>query len=469
LNSKRQTPNSKLKLVILGLDCVPPQLVFDQWRDELPNLRGLMEGGIARPLVSTVPPITVPAWTAMMTSQDPGQLGFYGFRNRKDYSYDGLYFANANHVKAKTVWNHLSRGRLGSLVFGVPQTYPPKPLNGVLVSSFLTPDKSVQYTWPAEIARELDEAAEGDYIIDVKDFRSDQKDRLIDAIHVMTRRRFKAFRHLLRTRDFDFAIMVEMGPDRIHHAFWRYHDPAHRLYERGNPYENVIHNYYIALDAEIGRVLGMLDPDTSVMIVSDHGAKGMTGAICVNEWLQRQGWLSLKEAPSGPMALKTDMVDWPRTRVWGEGGYYARIFFNVQGREPQGVISADQYESFRDEVKTALEAIPDEQGQPIGTRVFKPEEIYHDCQGVPPDLIVYFGDLNWRSAGSVGTGALHLFENDTGPDDANHAQEGICIWKPPHGIQPRDDERYSIYDIAPTILKLYGQNIPPEMIGKALF
>jgi len=69
----------------------------------------------------------------------------------------------------------------------------------------------------------------------------------------------------------------------------------------------------------------------------------------------------------------------------------------------------------------------------------------------------------------VGGGALHIFENDTGPDDANHAQEGIFIWTPPAGAVPREAETYSIYDVAPTVLKMYGIDIPKVMIGQALF
>ncbi len=458
-----------MKLVVFGLDCVTPQLVFEAWRDDLPALNALMQKGMYGKLESTIPPITVPAWTAMMTSQDPGMLGFYGFRNRKDHSYDGLYFANAKYVKAKTVWNYLSRNRLSSLVMGVPQTYPPKPLRGAMVASFLTPDKSVQYTQPDEIKYELDQAADGDYIIDVKDFRTDDKDRLLEALYTMTERRFKAFRHLVRRDPYDFAMMVEMGPDRIHHGFWRYHDKEHRLYEPGNPYENAIHDYYVELDREIGRTLDEIeDENLSVMIVSDHGAKGMTGAICINEWLQAKGYLTLKEKPTERKRLEPDMIDWSKTKAWGEGGYYSRIFFNVEGREPEGQIPAERYESFRNEIKSELEALTDEQGENIGTRAFKPEEIYRECKGVPPDLIVYLGDLNWRSAGSVGVGSIYLYENDTGPDDANHAQDGIFIWVPPSGVEPRREEVYSIYDIAPTILQVYGIDPAPNMIGTTI-
>jgi len=328
------------RLVIFGLDCLVPELVFETFRDELPVLGGLMQRGVARRLTSTIPPITVPAWTAMMTSQDPGQLGFYGFRNRADHGYDNLVFADARAVKAKTLWNLLSRARRRSLVMGVPQTYPPKPLNGALVACFLTPDPDAEYTYPPELKTALAAAAGGEYRIDVKDFRTHDKDRLLEDIREMTRRRFRAFRKLYTADDYDFAIVVEMGTDRIVHGFWRYFDRAHRLHEPGNRYESALLDYYRLVDAEIGRTLDVLPPDTSIMVVSDHGAKGMEGAICVNDWLIEQGHLALHEAPTERVKLSTRMIDWSRTRVWGEGGYYGRIFFNVEGREPAGLIPA---------------------------------------------------------------------------------------------------------------------------------
>jgi predicted AlkP superfamily phosphohydrolase/phosphomutase len=119
-------------------------------------------------------------------------------------------------------------------------------------------------------------------------------------------------------------------------------------------------------------------------------------------------------------------------------------------------------------VKEKIEAIPDENGRSIGTKVFYPEEIYRKCANIPPDLIVYLGDLDWRSAGTIGGRTLHIFENDTGPDDANHAQEGIFVW---HGSgRPRTGARgtFSIYDIAPSVLDHFGIPTPDEMIGRVI-
>ena len=115
------------RVLILGLDCACPELVFERWRGDLKNLGHLMEDGIYGELESTIPPITVPAWTSMMTGKSPGTLGFYGFRNRADYSYDGMVFANSQYIREDTVWDILSRGRKHSVVIGVPQTYPRNP------------------------------------------------------------------------------------------------------------------------------------------------------------------------------------------------------------------------------------------------------------------------------------------------------------------------------------------------------
>jgi len=456
------------RLVVIGLDCFTPQWALEAWLDEMPNLKGLLSRGVGGRLRSTIPPITVPAWTAMMTSKDPGMLGVYGFRNRTSYEYDALSVANATAITARTVWNYLSRNRLKSLVMGVPQTYPPKPLNGMMVCGFMTPSKDVTFTYPEGLKGVLDQAAGGEYIIDVKDFRTDDKDALLASVQKMTAARFRAFRALLQADEFDFAMMVEMGPDRLQHGFWRYCDPEHRLFEAGNPYEHVLHDYYVAVDAEIGRTLEAAGEGASIMVVSDHGAKAMDGAICINEWLQREGYLTLKEQPKSRTRLTPDMIDWPKTKAWGEGGYYGRLFLNVAGREPQGCVPPGAYEAVRSELTAALEALGDEEGRQIGTRVFKPEEVYREVNNIPPDMIVYFGDLDWRSAGSVGVGSVHLRENDTGPDDANHLPDGVFVWDPGDAGPPRKAERYQIYDVAPSILRFFGLEVPEDMIGEPI-
>src|SRR5947207_8067587 len=93
------------KLLIVDLYSAATTLVFGRWRDELPTLAGLIARGAHGRMLSTHPPITVPAWASMMSSRDPGELGFYGFRNRKDHSYDGYAFANSSLVRFPQPWD----------------------------------------------------------------------------------------------------------------------------------------------------------------------------------------------------------------------------------------------------------------------------------------------------------------------------------------------------------------------------
>ncbi|HDS09500.1 MAG TPA: phosphodiesterase [Firmicutes bacterium] len=458
----------KKRAFIIGLDCATPQILFDEYRDCFPVLSSLLDKGTWGELNSTIPAITVPAWSCMMSGRDPGELGFYGFRNRKDRSYDKLIFANSSFVKYNRVWDYLTEIGKQSIVIGVPQTYPPSKVNGYLAASFLTPDINSNYTYPPEFKEEIKKVTDG-YMIDVEDFRTEEKSRLLNDIYKMTGKRFRLVNHMLDTRkDWDFFMFVEMGVDRIHHGFWKYHDRNHPKYEPGNPFENSIIDYYKYLDTEIGSLINKLDDDTIVIVISDHGAQTMIGGICLNEWLYENGYLKFEEYPVEPVRIEKVKIRWNETKAWGFGGYYGRIFLNVKDREPEGVIAPGDYEKVRDELKAAFETMKDEEGNLLGTKVFKPEDIYRKVNGIAPDLFIYFGDLRWRSVGTVGLKSVYTYENDTGPDDANHAQNGIVILFDPKKKGTGRSENLDIMDITPTLLDYFGLNIPTDLQGKKI-
>ncbi|HEX5416987.1 MAG TPA: alkaline phosphatase family protein [Chloroflexota bacterium] len=456
------------KVLVIGLDCVPPELVFSRPADELPNLHRLMSSGAWGEFESCTPPITVPAWTVMTSSHDPGQLGIYGFRNRSDYTYDRMYTVTNQAVHVDRVWDILSRAGKQVIVVGVPPSYPPRPVNGAMVGCFLTPSVDRPYTYPVSLGGEISGVV-GKYLVDVPDFRTENKDYLLKQIYEMTEKRFKLVDHLLTTKPWDFFMFVEMGTDRIHHGFWRFTDPAHNKYVPGNPYENVITEYYKFVDQQIGKILEHVGDDTVVFVVSDHGAKRMDGGICLNEWLIQRGYLTLKEYPSRQTPIEKCEVDWSKTVAWGAGGYYGRLMLNVAGREPQGIVPADAYEQVRDELIAEITKIAGPDGQDIGTQVFKPQDIYREVRGIPPDLIIHFGGLYWRSVGTIGKGEVYTFDNDTGPDDANHAEHGIFIVNDPRQyLGGQHLSGVQLMDFAPTVLDCFGINAPPEMLGRVV-
>jgi predicted AlkP superfamily phosphohydrolase/phosphomutase len=455
-----------MKICVLGLDCAAPEVAFGD--DRLVNLRRLMDAGAYGRLESVIPPITVPAWMCMTTSQDPGSLGVYGFRNRTDYSYSGLGFATSGSIRELAIWDQLARQGKKSVIIGVPPGYPPRRIHGLSVGCFLVPDSAKdEFTHPPELKREI-EALVGEYPVDVKGFRTDNKDWLREEIFAMSRKQWKVVRWLLTEKEWDYFHYVDIGLDRVHHGFWDCFDKRHINYRAGNPYEQVIPDYYKWVDEQIGAVLELLDNDTAVLVVSDHGAQRLDGGFVVNEWLMREGLLVLDEQPKELTPFAKLKVNWAKTKVWSEGGYYARVFFNVQGREPQGIIPPSEYESFQEEMKKKFLALTDDKGRPLNSLVFKPKEIYKHVRNVAPDLIVHFGGLYWRSIGSVGHGRLHVQENDTGPDACNHAQFGMFILAAPNLPLRGEFQGAHLLDIAPTLLDLAGYEIPDTMQGRSL-
>jgi predicted AlkP superfamily phosphohydrolase/phosphomutase len=448
-----------MKVAVIGLDCAAPELVFEDFRSDLPNISRLMNAGGWGRLESCHPPITVPAWACMMSGCDAGQLGIYGFRNRRDYSYGAYSIVDSRAVQRERVWNVLSRAGLRSIILGVPPSYPVQPLNGCVVSDFLTPSTESAYTHPPELKAEIERVSQG-YVFDAEGFRTHDKQALLDRIYAKTQKHFAVARHLARTQPWDFFMLVEMGVDRIHHGFWSFMDPAHRRYVAGNPFEGAIRQYYIYLDGEIGKLLDCLPPDTEVVVVSDHGATKLDGGVCINEWLIEQGYLALKEYPSSAISIDKAAIDWSRTRAWGDGGYYGRVFLNVRGREPQGTIPPEEVDGFLETLRAGLEALVP------ATRACRPQDLYREARGCPPDLIVYFGDLAWRSVGSVGGRSVYTYDNDTGPDEANHHWHGICISPWINGHTGEQAEPVRIFDVGPTILERFGVNVPEGIVGR---
>ncbi len=461
---------SQRKVAVIGLDCVPPSLIFGEWGSDLVTLRALVEHGTWGSLQSTDPPITIPAWTAMTTGKDPGELGLYGFRNRQGNDYREMVTVNSSHVKVPRDWSYLEDAGKSSILLGIPQTYPPQPHNGVTVSGFPVPDSCADFTYPPQLAADLQSIAGGEYLLDVKDFKSKSRERLLSDIYCMVERRFRVAADFLIHRPWEFFMMVEIAPDRLHHGFWRHLDENHRGYKPGSPSGNVIKDFYKFLDSRVGSLLALLGDDTTVIVVSDHGARSSVGGVCINEWLLRNGFLVLRQIPCTETPLTADLIDWSLTTAWSEGGYYARIFLNVKGREPEGIVEPSKYEALRVELATRLQQMTDENGEPLANCVLKPQEIYRVCLNVPPDLMVYFDGLSRRSIGTVGHGEILRPANGAGLDDANHDPQGIFITTRMSDLRGgikrgRLVEKVSCLDITPTILREFDLPIPPDLHG----
>jgi len=459
--------DARARTLILGLDSVPPNLLFDRFLPLMPRMKAFLAKSTYGTLRSCEPPITVPAWAVMFTGMDPGSLGIYGFRHRRPRTYWDTYSPTPQMLPYPPVWETLSRLGRRVAVVGMPPGYPPPRVNGVYISDFLTPDNAKDFVQPPELAAEIQRIS-GGYSFDVT-FRADDRARIGKELIEMTRKRWAVARHLWTKEPWDLFALHEIGPDRIHHTFWRFFDETHPRFEKNAVYRALVDEYYQKLDGEIGQFLDLVGDDVTVLVASDHGSQMMDGCFCINEWLIAKGYLRLKgpKPPRGTPLEKT-AIDWSKTRAWGAGGYYARIFFNVHGREPSGIVPATEVPALTERLTRELAEVRLPNGAPLAPDVRIPAKIYREVRGDAPDLMIYFADLKWRSAGTLGYGSFFLEENDTGPDDSVHSFEGVYALAGPSGSSPGPGPTHSIIDIAPTLLKRMGVEPPTTMQGRPI-
>lgn len=452
---------------MIGLDGVPPAFLYDRYLPRMPHVRELLARGARGALRTTDPPISVPAWPVMFTGVDPGTLGLYGFRHRRPGSYTEMSLPTSADVAVPTLWQILSERGRRVAVIGMPLGYPPLKLNGVYISDFLTPPGRTDTTQPPELREEIDRRF-GPYVHDVI-FRSDARGNLESELFEMTARRFEVAEWLYGREPWDVFAVHEIGSDRLHHAFWKHFDPDHPAYDPAGPFAGIAERYYTLLDDWIGRLLGQVDDQTMVLVVSDHGSMAMDGCFCINQWLAQEGFLSCRgDAPRPGSPLDAAGVDWRRTVAWSAGGYYARIFFNLRGREPEGTVTLAELPVVRDRLVQRLASVVKPSGERLRVRVLDPREIYAQVAGEAPDLIVYFDELRIRAAGTMGHPSLFLSSNDTGPDDAVHSFDGVLLAAGPGIPAGVTLPEMRIRDVTPTLLALLGEPIPAHVQGQPI-
>ena len=441
------------RVLVIGLDGAAPPLVFDRFKGALPALGAFAGAAISGELESTLPATSVPAWPALVSGRDPGELGLYGPRQRTDHSYAPPAAAGSRALPREALWDVLGAAGGESIVLGLPPGYPPLPLRGLAVADALTPPEAEVFTAPPELSGRI-RALVGRYEFDLRQQGPGDPEALLARAAALTRQRFGLLRALLAERDWRLALAVDPTLDRLQHAYW--HDPA------------LLQRHYALVDEEVGRTLEAVGPATVVAIVSEHGARASRGGFAVNDWLAREGYLCVEGAREGGAApLERAGVDWRRTAAWAEGGPAVRLMLNVQGREPEGTVEPRRYEALRNEIKRKLEALAGPDGKSMGNRFHKPEEVYQATRRVVPDLIGVLGGYAWRAVGAVGHEELFLPAVE-GVSSGGHAEKGLLLLRwPRHGPNGRR-QGLGILDLYPTLLTALGLPVPERLAGRAV-
>ncbi len=494
------------KLIIIGWDGATLD-VADPWMDAgyLPNLAHVRQHGVVSPLESVILPVSGPAWSAFMTGKNPGKNGIYDFLKRRPNSYERRVM-NSSDVDSATLWEVVSAQGGRVCVINVPGTYPPRPVNGILVSGMLTPSTDVPYTHPPEFAETLQHIL-GGYRLSVTGgvISPGKEPDFIADVHAVLDQRTRLLDYLLASEPFDLMTFVFFETDVMQHKFWGHHeDPS-------SPYRHAIRETYQHADRALGHVLDTLDSDTTLFVVSDHGGGSLRKIVLLNRWLIENGFLKLKpQAAAGfkqwfarynpilktydllkrmglggisrlfPRSLRLRVInaffsfediDWEHTVAYSVG-HFGQIFINLKGREPQGCVEpGDEYEAVREKIISALQSLSDpETGERIVDRVYRREELYHGPHfEETPDLLLMMGGMRYvTSSDQMGWEEQSVFADSVYGDTGTHRLHGMFLGMGP-GIRAglRLDNAH-LLDMAPTALYTMGLPVPKDMDGRVL-
>jgi predicted AlkP superfamily phosphohydrolase/phosphomutase len=504
------------KVLVIGLDGATFDLI-QPWAvgGYLPTFSRLMDQGAHGRLRSTIPPMTAPAWTSFATGTNPGKHRLYDWIAREPESYRFSPVTGLDG-KAPTIYTLLSQTGRRVCTLNVPMTYPPVPVNGVMVSGMPAPSTQNTITYPADLFQDILQAV-GDYVLypDPGQAYSDSGvDAFLDRLYRTTDVRVRTFDYLRAREAWDFAMIVFNGTDTICHALWKYMDPEHPLHDpsRYAKYGSAIRDYYQLIDKHLARVVEGLDEDTTLVIMSDHGFGPFHKFIHVNNWLMEQGLMrirpglrprlkeSLFHLGFAPMnvydtlmrlglgALKREVVrgqgqgllktlflsfedvDWSQTRAYSLGNV-GQIYVNLAGREPLGCVQPGaEYEQVRENIIARLWELRDpETGEGVVEAVYRREEIYSGDQVEhAPDILFLPRRLEYFGFGEYEFGSHKIIEAMKRGISGTHRMDGVFL---AYGgaVQPGVVfEDAQITDLAPTILHLMGEPVPEHMDGVVL-
>lgn len=493
------------KILVIGLDGAEPMIVDALVRKgRLPNISKIIKRSVYGSLKSTFPAASSIAWTSFMTGKNPGKHGVFGFVERKLGTYNTRIVSSLS-IHGKTLWEILSEAGRKVVVMNMPVTYPPKRVNGILISGLIAPMESISknFTYPESLGQILIKQG---YKVEPDPLMYQSIDAYTEEVFNAMKARAKLALALYCQHKPNFFIVVFVSADRLQHYLWKYMDENHPAYnpKDAEKYGDIIYKCYEKLDATIGGFLQMLDNDTVLILMSDHGFGPAYKKVSIINFLIKERLLTIrwswktillqfgitdtaiyhflgklrmfnklrkiihsnvKNTLQGLQPRKE--INWLKTKAYTIDG--KSIYINLKRREPDGVVSPDlEYERMRREIIKRLYRLVDpETGNQVVEKVFKKEEIYFGPHVErAPDLIAKF-KRTYRHSTKLEP-HLPVIAQEDWYSGVHHDCEDAFYSISGEGLSKGKYDNIAILDVPAIILYLMGLPIPKDMDGKVL-
>ncbi len=344
------------KTVIIGLDGVPFGMLADfAETGVMPNTSRLISEGIFKKMASSIPEVSSVAWSSMITGQNPGEHGVFGFTDLHPGSYR-MKFMNFSHLKAPPFWE-VWQGK--SVIINVPSTYPVRETNGVLISGFVSIDfdKSV---YPKSLIAPLQGL---DYRLDVDAQKAHSSmDLFLEDLEKTLQARIEAYRYLWDTQDWQTFMLVFTGTDRLMHFLWNaYADKDHK-------YHNAFLDHFRKIDQAIGEIISRIADDDLLIMHSDHGFERLDTEVYLSHLLVEQGLLQFKQ---GRDAALDNICYGTKAFVLDP----ARIHLNLKGKYPCGTVEPDDCEQILCRLEELFGSL-EKDGKKVIRDIYRKEQLY---------------------------------------------------------------------------------------------
>lgn len=265
------------RVVVLGIDGLDWDLL-NQWKEELPTFRRLIEEGSGNRMESVIPTLSCPAWPCMFTGLEPSGLNMYDFIDLTN----GRLFTSEDWWE-KSLFYRFDRDGIKQVLINLAFSYPPhKLLNGILSCGLGTPIVKSTYTYPKAFEKELEDS---NLLVDISVRGRERSNR--DMLSDMLRREYLNILQTLTTKPFDLFFGTFFTLDYIQHYYWK------DMIGGDSSYEGMIKENYQYIDSLIGNLLSLVE-DSTIIIVSDHGQGPHTKGFNINRWLEKKGFLKFK-------------------------------------------------------------------------------------------------------------------------------------------------------------------------------